>query len=272
MGRMGDRLCAVAAAIALISAAPSNAQTRQENLASKLVRIEENGTHTFLPASLPFQTTVGVGFDYNRGDYGESKSTTIGSITPSLNFAGDVATLRISLPYFQLEGPINPNLPGSTKSEEGIGDLLISASYTLYPPRANLPFFDFTVKVKVPTAGEDLGTQETDVSLVANVTHQFESKFIFFADLGYRVRGGGDYDNTLLMAVGGGVQSKSNIGFWLVYDWREEPFADRGDDSELTPFLSIPFGANLHIDPYMVIGLAKASPDWGLGTSVSWKF
>jgi hypothetical protein len=179
--------------------------------------------------------------------------------------------VRAALPFFGLNGPGTAELEGSDQTEYGVGDLIASLGYTLYPPRNDLPFFDFIIKLKIPTANSNFGTQKVDVTLLVDVIHDFDP-LIAFADLGYRFRGGSEYDNTFLAALGAGVQLWRGSSLWLAYDWRESPFSGRGDEHELTPFVSIPIGSHFRIDPYVVIGLAEASPDWGVGSTLSWKF
>lgn len=221
--------------------------------------------------SLVDRMTLGLGFDYNRGDFEAEQSTDTGSLTAMLKLEWETLSVRATLPFFGLKGPGNAELQGSEDTDYGVGDLITSVSYTLFPPRNDLPFLDFVMKLKIPTANSNFGTQKVDVTLLVDVIHNFDP-LVVFADLGYRFRGGSEYHDTLLAAVGGGVQFPVGSSLWLAYDWRESPFRERGDEHELTPFLSIPVGSHFRIDPYVVIGLSAASPDWGVGSSFSWKF
>lgn len=241
----------------------------QQRRAGLLERLSEDEPTLF--ESLVDRTTLGLGFDYNRGDFEADQTTDMGSLTAMVKLDWETLSVRAALPFFGLEGPGNAEFQGSENVDYGVGDLVTSLTYTLFPPRNGLPFFDFILKLKLPTAKSDFGTGKVDVTLLVDVIHDFDP-LVVFADFGYRFRGAGDYSDTLLAAIGGGVQFEVGSSLWLAYDWRESPFRERGDEHELTPFVSIPVGSHLRIDPYVVIGLSAASPDWGAGTTVSWKF
>jgi hypothetical protein len=261
------------ALVLLISLSPSAGaaqdSTTQQRRADLPDRLSEAQPSLF--DSLLSRTTVGLGFDYNRGDFEAEQSTDTGAITTQIKLDWETISVRAALPFFGVKGPGNAELQGSEETDYGVGDLTTSVSYTLFPPRNDLPFFDFILKLKIPTANSKFGTEKVDVTLLVDVIHNFDP-VVVFADLGYRFRGGSDYHDTLLAAVGGGVQLRDGSSLWLAYDWRESPFRERGDEHDLTPFVSIPIGKHFRIDPYVVIGLAAASPDWGIGTTLSWKF
>lgn len=223
-------------------------------------------------------TTLGIGFDYSRGEFGTDENTTLTSVSTLLRLEWEAITIRASLPWFDIRGVFNPLIDDEIESENGIGDLVGSVSYTFVPPRYGLPFFEFTTKVKFPTAESGFGTDKFDVTLIADVTHLLNDMLLVFADLGYRFRGGSRFDNTLLTTIGGGILLQDEVSVWLAYDWRQSPLrgekgtSNPGSEHELVPFLSLPISKHLRVDPYFVIGLAKASPDWGFGTSLSWDF
>jgi hypothetical protein len=246
----------------------SQTQARRADLSERIADDEDEPT---LLDSLVERTTLGLGFDYNRGDFESDQSTDTGSLTAMIKLDWEIFSVRAALPFYGVEGPGNADLQGSNGTDYGVGDLVTSVTYTLFPARDYLPFFDFILKLKLPTANSNFGTEKTDVTLLVDAIHSFDP-LVVFADFGYRFRGGGEYRDTLLAAVGGGIQFPIGSSLWLAYDWRESPFRERGDEHELTPFLSIPVGDHLRIDPYVVIGLAQASPDWGVGSTLSWKF
>lgn len=226
----------------------------------------------------PPDVTLGLGFDYSRGEFDSDANTTLTSVTPTLRLEWEAITLRASLPWFDIRGVFNPVIDDEIESDNGIGDLVGSASYTFIPPRHGLPFLEFTTKIKFPTAESGFGTDKFDVTLVGDVTQVINDTLLVFADLGYRLRGGRRFGNTLLTSIGGGILMQDNVSIWIAYDWRQSPLRNKsgstnpGDEHELVPFLSLPLSKHLRVDPYLVVGLAKASPDWGFGTSLSWAF
>ena len=260
-------LTAALGCIALVFGTGAHAtESRSETLEDFVDVVPSN-----LEALTPL-TTAGVAFDYNEGKFGASKKSTAASMAPFIRLEWEKVVIRSSLPLFRLEGPFNPVDEDLTETDLGIGDLTSSVSYTFYPPAAGLPFVDAVVKLKFPTATNNFGTEKFDVTLQLDAVHSITDRVAVFADFGYRFRGGAAYRDTMLASVGGGIQAPSRIGIWLAYDWRETPFDERGDEHELVQFLSFPIGEQFRFDPYLVVGLSDASPDWGLGSVFSWTF
>ncbi len=237
---------------------------------------------TFEPShlvpELPDQVSLGLAVDFNSGKFDTGDRWDTLSFQPAVRIESDNVFVRLALPFHRLVGPIDPDRSGS-QSEFGLGDLNFDLGYTLYPVVRGGPFFDFVTRVKAPTADDDFGTGKTDVTLLISGYQMVGYGFAVIGDFGVRLRGGDTYDDTLQAAFILGRQTKGQIGLWLAYDWRESPTVDFGgdevdlpDEHDLTPFVSIPISKHLRVDPYAVIGLSQGSPDWGIGTSVWWKF
>ena len=88
-------------------------------------------------------------------------------------------TYRATLPLIEVDGPVTV-IPGvgpvsegaaPSRTETGLGDIVLSATYNAYYDRASTLGLDFTGKVKLPTADEDkgLGTGETDFAFLVDV-------------------------------------------------------------------------------------------------------
>jgi len=225
----------------------------------------------YFPA-FPERITLGLAVDFNRGDFETDRTSDTASLTPLVRLESDNVIVRAALPLFRLDGPIEAGFSGPDETEYGVGDLTLSAAYTVYPLFDGMPFVDFVCQFKFPTAHEDFGTGAFDSTLLVSALKPLHRDVYAFVDFGIRLRGGGQYRDTLLTAFGVGAQGRTGIGIWLVYDWREAPFDDIGDEHELTPFLSIPIGNHLRLDPYVLVGLSAASPDWGVGNVISWTF
>lgn len=232
---------------------------------------------TFDPAHLvpePIdEVSVGLAFDFNRGDFELDERNDTLSLQPAVRMQSANVSVRAVLPFYWIEGRFDPVIDPPRETEFGVGDLTLDLAYTLYPVIRGGPFFDFTTRLKIPTAEDLFGTGEFDATFLISAYQRLPLQLAVIGEWGYRVRGGGLYEDTHQAAVIVGSQGGNGIGIWLAYDWRESPLPGlRKDEHEITPFLSIPIGARLRYEPYAVIGLSEGSPDWGVGSSIWWKF
>ncbi|MDP6980751.1 MAG: hypothetical protein QF570_19480 [Myxococcota bacterium] len=227
----------------------------------------------YLVPEWPTRASVALAFDFSRGKYESEESSDTLSLQPAVRVESDNFAVRAALPFYRLEGPIEAGSAAPTETEWGVGDLTLDFTYTLYPIVRGGPFLDFMTRIKVPTAEDLFGTGDTDVTLQLSAYQMLGFDVAALGDFGIRMRSGGLYRDTLQAAFILGSQKPGSVGIWLAYDWRESPLPSlRSDEHELTPFISIPFGEKLRVEPYGVIGLSEGSPDWGLGGSISWRF
>lgn len=124
-----------------------------------------------------------TGVDYSSGDYGDVEDTEILSVPFAVKYNTDAFFIRASIPYLHVKGPgsVVPGdggpIPGGTSgtvtSQDGIGDLSLSAGYSFR--LADNTFFDVNGKVKLPTASESkrLGTGTTDFTAEAEIVQLF---------------------------------------------------------------------------------------------------
>ncbi len=227
----------------------------------------------YLVPEWPTRASAGLAFDFSRGKFETDKHLDTLSLQPALRFESDNFAVRGSLPFYRLEGAIEAGSEAPTETEWGVGDLSLDFTYTLYPFVRGGPFLDFMTRIKVPTANDLFGTGDVDVTVLMSAYQVLGFGVAAIGDFGIRLRGGGLYRDTLQAAFVLGSQAQGSVGMWLAYDWRESPLPSvRSDEHELTPFLSIPLGEQLRVEPYCVIGLSQGSPDWGVGSSIWWRF
>jgi hypothetical protein len=190
----------------------------------------------------------------------------------------DQLELRVIVPYLYVDGVFTAGVDDTT-SEDGIGDVRVSALYLYYPESTLLPASELGFHVKFPAASESkgLGTGKVDYGLSLTLFQRF-GDFVPFVSGSYRFVGENEPDYELRDggAAGAGLSWVPDPG-WSVgasYDWRQSISKRstssgalvRSDDAhELTFYGSAPVGDHLRFAPYAVAGLAQGSPDYALG-------
>ena len=235
---------------------------------------------------------LGVGIDYSRGDYDEDVDTDMVFVPFSASYLfdefaltptrRDQLALRVIVPYLYIDGPITAGDSGATK-EDGIGDVIVGASYLYYPAHRFLPAADLKFNVKLPSADEDdsLGTGKTDYTLGLTLFQRY-GDFAPFVSGSYRFIGKNKPDFSLrdgaTAGVGGSWLISSRFDVGVSYDWRRaiskrsettNNLVQADDAHEITFYGSARFDHGLRVAPYAVVGLADGSPDFALGLQLN---
>jgi hypothetical protein len=228
--------------------------------------------------------TASTGFDFSTGDFGTNTESDIWYVPFAMKLEWEPLILKVTVPYLRIEGDTvivgdQPQpIPGVTGLREGIGDVVLAASYVYFPrPSVSfLPLTELTYKIKFGTADEDegLGTGEIDHTVQLDLSKRFGMVTPFVGG-GYKFIGdppGVDLENKGFAYVGLTTRVLDRLSVGLTYDWSQSTVrgtpADQGDFHELSPFASLKIGRRFAIDPYGVIGLSKPSPDWGFGMQI----
>jgi hypothetical protein len=233
------------------------------------------------------QLSLLVGYEFSSGKFDDSDRTRISYVPLTFKYQRGDWIAGLTLPYIRIKGPgdVVRGADGSlvvgtgeagTTTESGLGDVIASLSYTLYPPRESLPILELTGRIKLPTADEDdgLGTGETDYTLQADLSKRF-GPVSGYATLGYRFLGdpsGVDLDDGFLASLGFGYRYSPRINLGLAFDFREASTDDSDDARELVPYTSLRVSDRLTLGSYGVVGLSDSSPDLALGVTarVTW--
>ena len=234
---------------------------------------------------------LSTGIDYSSGDYGDTVDTVMLAIPFTVKVKRGDFDIRLSLPYLDVTGPSGV-IPGDggvrgpgrgnggggtsdpeVTSRSGIGDAVLSATYSL--PIGERTWFDTTGKVKFPTASEEkfLGTGTTDFTLQGELLHSF-------GQISAAVRGGRRFNGSsdvypledVWLAGAGLYLGTGDTTFGLDYEWREGSLAASPDRSELTGSLTQKLSDALRLQGYAYTGLADGSPDIGAGAQVLYRF
>jgi len=252
-------LCGSAAA----EQAPVNGAT--ESLAAD----EATGSSRF------FRVTASTGIDFTMGDFGTDTDTDVWYVPSSLKLEWDPFFIKVTVPYVVVDGAavlIDGQPEGATGLEgtrNGIGDIVLSGGYVYFPTSGFLPVIELSGKVKFATADEDkgLGTGEESYTLQLEVSKRF-GWFTPFGAVGYRFIGSPadfDLDDKLFASGGFSARLGDRVSAGVVYDWAQSSVDGRPDIQEISPFASLRLGKHFSIDPYALVGLTSASPDWGMG-------
>jgi hypothetical protein len=223
---------------------------------------------------------VSLGYHYSTGTYGTSDTTEIAYIPLTAKAEIGRWSIQGTIPYLRISGPAGvvqgPNGPIQTTSGEsdGLGDVLVRGLYALPPPACWMPFVDLIGVVKFPTAsrGDGLGTGEFDFGLESELWWSVGDLTPFLA-VGYRFFGsppGTTLDDVFLGSVGGVYRVLETVNAGLLLDYRGAPSGSSGERLEVVPFASGKVDAHWSIDGYASAGLARGSPDAGVGLQLGY--
>lgn len=222
-----------------------------------------------------FRVTASTGLDFDSGNFGTDTDTGIWFVPSSLKLEWDPFFIKVTVPYVIVDGDVvlidgqPEGGPGFGGTRNGIGDITLSGGYVYFPTSRFLPVVELSGKVKFATANEDkgLGTGQENYSLQLDVSKQF-GWLTPFGAVGYKFIGKPPdfrFNDKLFASGGFSARLGDRLSVGVVYDWAESAVSGRPDIQEISPFASFRFGSNFSIDPYVLVGLTSASPDWGMG-------
>jgi len=229
--------------------------------------------------------SLGVGFDFSRGDYGFPTDTEIYSLPLEATYETGPWQLRADLPFLRVSGPATVVVGGgstgrpTTSTETGVGDLALAATYqfgSVIGPELGPVHLAATARLKVPTAEKTrgLGTGSTDFAgefLFSRPTGAFTP----FLRVGYRVLG----DNALYRLrdganLGGGAHYRASdrTVFTAAFDWRSRLGAREDHSAEALAALTHDLSRQWQLLGYVLTGFTDASPDFGFGLHLSRRY
>jgi hypothetical protein len=231
--------------------------------------------------------TLATGFDYTSGKYTGSEETQILYVPFIAKYETGPWAFRATVPYVRITGPGNvigagadrvtvPGAGTARRTESGLGDIVLSGFYNVLSERRSAVGLDIGAKLKLGTADETkgLGTGENDWSVQADVFKPLGAATLF-GSLGHRWYGdppGLDLKNVFYGSVGAAYRLQSETSAGVAYDYRPAITAGGGEISELTAFVTRRVSREWKVQPYLVLGFGKASPDWGAGAQLAYSF
>lgn len=227
--------------------------------------------------------SISTGFDYSAGDYGEAIDTETWSLPVNFKYKNGPLTFKINTSYLWVNGPQNVTpegdpLPGNgvKRVEHGPGDITAYLIVSTLEEDRNAVDLELAGKIKFGTADPDkaLGTGENDYSLQASLYKTLGS-WGPYLDIGYRWKGdpeGIDYDDVWFATAGGGVRLNKTWTAGADYSWRDRLTPRSAPLSEATIYANYRVNDQDRMNIYGVAGFSDASPDWGIGLTVSRTF
>ena len=181
------------------------------------------------------------------------------------------------VPWVQIDGPgslVDEVLPGGPdRSENGLGDIVLSTSYLFFPAQKGGAFFEVTGKVKLPTADEEkgLGSGETDYTVQGDLYKPVGTGTTLFGGIGYRWRGDSDtfeLEDGALANLGLSHKFSDTTSGGVMVNYRQSASLTGDDPLEISPFVSFKNASkDWSVNLYGTVGLSDASPDAGVGIS-----
>jgi hypothetical protein len=228
--------------------------------------------------------TLGAGLHHSSGDYGTGTTTRITTLAATGRYESGLWVYKATVPYLEVSGASSV-IPGvgrvrggaaPSRTESGLGDIVLSATYAAYYDRSGKLGIDLTGKLKLGTAeaAEGLGTGEHDVIFLADVYRTFD-RVTGFGGIGYHILGDSAFltlDNVWSANLGASykLDERDNVGIMLEGRQRVAPGAS--PQRELTGFFVRKLDRFWKAQAYALIGLANGSPDWGAGLSLARPF
>jgi hypothetical protein len=235
--------------------------------------------------------SLGVGFNYSRGDYGTTTTTEIVSIPIVARYDRGPWVFKLTVPYLRVSGgtsvvpgigrvtSTNPRRRGGGAGEataDGLGDIVASATYNSFYNSATTFGVDVTGRVKVGTADRDqgLGTGENDYSVQVDAYKTY-ARVTYFGGIGYTELGSSPYiqlNSVLNATAGASYKLDEHNSAGLSVDTRERASPSGSPQRELTAFWIQKIDRTWKAQAYVLKGFADGSPDWGVGASVARSF
>ncbi len=226
---------------------------------------------------------TGLGASYFTGDYGQpGPDTTVLYAPLSATLRAPNWRLEATVPFLQIRGPNNvagaDGTPvvvgegaGPQSTRGGLGDVLLGGGF--YLPRVqNLPLFDLSAKVKLPTAAADLGTGRADYSGQLAAYQPVTPKFLLMASVGYQWLGSSDLYRLRsgpTGMVGFNYKATSLLDAGATLDFTSRISEGVDDQLFVSPYLTWRVSRWVGITSYALAGLTRSSPAGGGGIQLT---
>jgi len=243
---------------------------------------------------------IGVGAEYSTGTYGGSDETTIYEVPVTFRLRAGDWSFRARVPFASIEGPggVVPGGPddnGGDRSgpggggdedddsiendlgeviggvnESGLADISLSATWSQSIGEDN--YLDLTGRVTLPTGdvAKDLGTGETDFTMLAEFGHDFDGAGVY-AFGGYKFRGGATREDGAQFGAGGYFRPFDGVIAGVDAGWSESSINGLDQSADLTAYSSFGLSSDWRVSLYALTGLTDNAPDFGAGLRLTWR-
>lgn len=237
---------------------------------------------------------LSAGLETTTGSYGRASSTAQTQAPLRADWQAAGWRLRADLPLqLRTQGPASAldreqggtGLAGPSRAQSGAGDLTLSGWVALREPSARVTGIELGARLKTPLAARDrclLTSGGTDLSFEARVARPIERKSVF-GTLGYTLRddvpaigdcpgGRGEARNPLYFDVGLAWPVAPRFEAEVEYSYRQPLVAGGAAKSEASIELGYQATPRVDLIGHALVGFSDASPDYGLGVRVRWRF
>lgn len=233
------------------------------------------------PAIADNQFSLGSGFDYSSGKYGNTVATDILYVPVTGKYETEDFTFKLTVPYISITGPggvvrgigrLGRIITRTTKTtNSGLGDVTSSLTYSAYSGESLS--LDLVGNAKFGTADvqKGLGTGENDYSGQVDGYYALDDTTLF-ATAGYKTYGspaGQNLSNTSYGTIGVSQKVSKKISMGGMFDTTESASATSTATRELTVYLTNKISSSLKIQVNVLRGFSSASPDYGFGGMVT---
>lgn len=249
------------------------------------------------------EVTLGTGFHYLQGDYGEELTTYMSYVPVVLKLRRGRFELKSTVSYLRINGPglLVGDSPGevstaqagsSRRLAEGMGDSSVQLAWQALVDSRGGQYLDVKLKHKFPTADENkgLGSGASSDTLALEYLKLFGHHFLLL-EAGYRWRRDSVLkvevvtgttaatevyqlkpDNGLVAAVGWGYQFINQQSLGVILNYREASSPRSNDNEELMLFYQLRLDRHWKLSPYLGTGLNNNSSDFSAGLQWSYRF
>ncbi len=228
--------------------------------------------------------SLSSGIDFSSGKYGGPTATEVTYIPFTGKYETESWILKLTVPYISISGPGNvmPNIgqvvnaSNAIRTDEGLGDIVASTSYSLVNSKRSGAIIDITGKAKFGTADKlkGLGSGANDYAAETSV-YKIMGSISVFGTLGYKVfdqSPGYTLNDVFYGAIGISKKMGGRTSTGLIYDYRQAT-STRGDPQKIwTVFLNRKIGTKWKMQTYFFTGSGNSSPDYGGGAMLTQNF
>jgi hypothetical protein len=234
-----------------------------------------------VPAAAEDQLSLGTGFDFTTGKYGNTKSTDILYIPVTAKYVSDELTLKLTVPYISITGPGGVaygigrfgkiTARTTTTTNSGLGDVIASAGHTVYSAGPLMLDLVGNIKFGTADANKGLGTGKNDYSAQIDGYYAL-NRTTLFGTAGYRIYGspvdGVTLTNEPYGTIGANRKLNDKTSAGAMLDVAKSPSIYSGDQEELTVYVSQKIAADTKVQAHVMKGFSNGSPDTGIGAMI----
>jgi Putative MetA-pathway of phenol degradation len=235
---------------------------------------------------------LSTSFNYLKGDYGTGKDTEIMYVPFTFGVRLDRFRLSLTVPYLRQTSQ-NVVLTGGgvaakkkdtqaapsteSRTEDGLGDILLRASFIVLREQPLLPEIEPYLKIKFPTADEDrgLGTGEFDETIGVDFSKTFLNRLAVYLTLAYTFIGsppGENFDNSFGWSIGAAFGVAPPFSIFAFLDGSTAIAPGQDNPLELRIGAEYRLIKALKLTGSVMKGLSDGSADWGVSAGLALRF